>query len=268
MTGTDPAQAARDAAWNNRAAVPDADALIRRREAASAAARPGGRLDLAYGPHPRQQWDLFPGARPTAPCLVFVHGGYWQMNRREDFCSVVGGARRAGWSAALPGYRLAPEARLEEIVGDIRAALDWLARHGPVHGILGPLVLAGWSAGGHLAAMALDHPAVAAGLAVSGIFDLAPLRATYLDDSLRLSDADIAACSPRRLPAVPKPLAIAYGTAELAALVAESRAFHAHRQAQGAPGRLIPVAGANHFTILDQLEADDGMLLRAVAQPG
>ena len=77
----------------------------------------------------------------------------------------------------------------------------------------GPIVLSGWSAGGHLTAMCLGHPRVVAGLAISGIFELGPLRDTELNDKLRLTDEEIATLSPLRLPVVNKPLAIAYGTA-------------------------------------------------------
>ncbi len=165
---------------------------------------------------------------------------------------------------ALPGYAHAPEATLAEIVGEIRHALDWLGADGAKHGVgAGPIIVSGWSAGGHLTAIALDHPKVAAGLAISGIYELAPIRDTYLDEKLRLTDAEIAALSPLRLPPVVKPLAIAYGTAELPALVGDSRDFHAHRAAANVPGPLIPIAGADHFTILEELRRPDGKLVRA-----
>ena len=204
-------QAERDAAYNNAAAVADSATLNQARVAASAAFRaaPGAVLNSRYGDGERQAWDLFPAADAKAPCLVFIHGGYWQMNRREDFAIIAEGMAAQGWSVALPGYSLAPAARIGAIVAEIGLALDWLAAEGPGHGISGPILLAGWSAGGHLAAMTLDHPAVTAGLALAGIYDLAPLRNTYLDAKLTLSDAEIAEYSPIRLPAVAKPLAVA-----------------------------------------------------------
>jgi arylformamidase len=128
-----------------------------------------------------------------------------------------------GWSAALPGYTLAPAATLTQIVGEVRGALDWLAAQGSAHGIAGPVVISGWSAGGHLTALMLDHPSVTAGLAISGIFELGPIRDTYLNERLKLTDEEIATLSPLRLPGVGKPLAITYGTAELPALVRPSR---------------------------------------------
>ncbi len=146
-----------------------------------------------------------------------------------------------GWSAALPGYSLAPEVKLGDIVAEIRAALDWLKAEGPKHGIAGPVILSGWSAGGHLTAMALDHPLVVAGFAMSGVYDLEALRDTKLNPPLQLTDGEIAALSPLRLPVVNKPMTIAYGTAELPTLVNDSRNLHAMRAAAHAPGVLLPV---------------------------
>jgi acetyl esterase/lipase len=150
-----------------------------------------------------------------------------------------------------------------QIVEEMRVALDWLSGTGPSYGIAGPIVVSGWSAGAHLAATALSHPAVMGALAISGVFDLAPIRDTYLNEKLKMTDVEIETLSPLRLPPVNKPLAIAYGTAELPALVWDSRNLHARRAAAHAPGPLIPVAGANHFTILDTLRRRDGVLLNA-----
>jgi arylformamidase len=257
--------AERDAAYDNTAAVDDAASLIAARNAASAAFRAAHpqRLDLAYGAGPRNAWDLFPAADPTAPCLVFIHGGYWQRNEREGFAAMAEGIGGHGWSVALPGYTLAPAATLREIVAEIAAALDWLVENGPAYGIAGKLVVSGWSAGGHLAAMALDHPRVAAGLAISGIYELAPLRDTSLNEALRLTEEEIATLSPLRLPVVHKPLLLAYGMDELPAIVSNSLALHDLRASAYAPGRLLPVRGADHFTILDELRSVGGKLTRA-----
>jgi len=256
--------AERDTAYNNTAAVAASAALNAAREARSAAYRAAHRahLDLAYGGGERNRWDLFPADDATAPCLVFIHGGYWQRNSREQFACLIEGSRALGWAAALPGYTLAPDASMTQIVAEIHAALDWLAAEGPAHGIAGPVVLSGWSAGGHLTAMALEHKLVRAGLAISGLFELGPIRDTYLNQKLRLTDAELVALSPLRLPPSPKPLAIAYGTAELPALTADSWAMHEHRAAAHAPGPLMPVAGADHFTIVLELQERQGQLTR------
>ncbi|GEO99715.1 alpha/beta hydrolase [Methylobacterium haplocladii] len=258
-------RAERDAAYNNSAAVPEGAGMIDRWNAASAELRRQHKdtVDLPYGKGERNRWDLFPAKNPGAPCFVFIHGGYWQSRSRESFACLTDGVREAGMAAALPGYTLAPDATLTEIVSELIAALDWLGREGLKHGIAGPVIVSGWSAGGHLAARLLAHPSVRAGLAISGVFELAPLRDTYLNDKLKLTDDEVATLSPLRLPAVEKPLTLAYGTAELSPLVENSRVLHAFRAAQHAPGALIPVAKANHFSVLDALRPRDGLLARA-----
>jgi arylformamidase len=257
-------QAERDTAYNNSAHVPDSPVLNAAREVASSVFRTTNsmHLDLRYGARERNTWDLFPQANPDAPCIVFIHGGYWQRNSKDQFANLIAGPHARGWSAALPGYTLAPDASLTEIVAEINASLDWLAAHGPAHGINGPVVLSGWSAGGHLTAMCLGHPLVRAGLAISGIFELGPVRDTYLNEKLRLTEQEIVALSPMRLPLVEKPLAFAYGTAELPPLVSDSRDLHALRAAAHLPGVLIPVPKANHFTIVHELRDQDGLLTR------
>ena len=52
-------------------------------------------------------------------------------------------------------------------------------------GIAGPVIISGWSAGGHLTAFLLDHRKGGGGLAISGVLELAPLR-----DSPHVNDTD------------------------------------------------------------------------------
>src|SRR5258708_8097328 len=218
----------RYAAYDNNKAVPNSAALVAARNEAAAKLRAAraGALDIPYGPRERTKFDLYPAQRASAPCLVFLHGGYWQRNSREVFAMLVEGIAAHGWSVAIPGYSLAPEATLTEITQEISMSLDWLAGNGTSYGIAGPVVLSGWSAGAHLAALALDHPAVAAGLAVSGIYELGPLRDTYINEKLKLSDEEAARLSPLRLPVIAKPLTIAYGSGEVPPLRADRRPRH------------------------------------------
>lgn len=259
-------QEERNRAYNNSAAVSTSSDLIQARDQASVSYRSthSGTLDLSYGAGQRQAWDIYPGTNPSAPCLVFFHGGYWQMNSRENFAFVAEGLAPHGWSVALPGFTLAPEANLEQIVAENRAALDWLQNHIAQYKLGGKVIVSGWSAGAQLAALALAHPLVSAGLAIAGVYELAPLRDTYLNAKLSLTDQQIENLSPMRLPAVNKPLSIAYGSAELPTLVEEARSFHQMRASAHAPGSLIPVPNANHYTILDELRKPDGLLTRAV----
>jgi arylformamidase len=254
-------QAQRDARYNNSDAVPNSQEIVAELREASAGVRAEfpAVLDQAYGGAERQQLDLFPAADRSAPCLFFIHGGYWQRNSREGFSVLGNGVRAHVWSVAMPSYTLTPNGSMTNIVDEIRAALVWTRDQ-----MTGPIIVSGWSAVGHLTALVLDHPAVHAGLAISGIFELGPVRDTYLNEKARISDNEIETLSPLRHPVVPKPLAIAYGSAELPPLVADSRALHAKRAAAHAPGALIPGPGDNHFTIIGSLRQRDGLLTRAL----
>jgi arylformamidase len=255
----------RDIAYDNNGGVRNSAALIAERNGASATYRATHNvaLDIPYGDKERQKFDVYPSERIGGPCLVFIHGGYWQRNSRELFALIAEGFAASGWSVAIPGYTLAPEASLTEIVEEIRLALDWFAKNSRQLGVNGPIVLSGWSAGGQLVAMTLDHPIVRAGLAISGVYDLAPLRDTSLNVVLKLTEEEIATLSPLKLPVVQKPLTIAYGAAELATFVHDAINFYHHRSAANAPGDFIAVEGANHFTILEQLRRPDGVLVEA-----
>jgi arylformamidase len=81
-----------------------------------------------------------------------------------------------------------------------------------------------------------------------------------------LTEVEIETLSPMRLPGVDKPLAIAYGTKELPAMIASSRDFHAYRARAHLAGGLIPVVGTNHFTTLDELRRPNNALTRALLQ--
>lgn len=261
-------RSARDAAYNCGKAVPDSTQIVDGWIKASAAFRTQHpkHLDVPYQPGERTKWDLFPSTNPKAPCLVFIHGGYWQARNREHFACLMEGVLAHGWSAALPGYTLAPAATLTQIVGEIRSALDWLATNGSQHGIAGPVVLSGWSAGGHLTALLLEHPRVAAGVAMSGLFELGPIRDTYLNDKLNLTDDEIRTLSPIRLPSVAKPLAITYGAAELPPFVVGSRDYHVYRSQANYPGPLVPLPNANHYTSMEELRSPKGMLARTAVR--
>src|SRR5215468_5953671 len=171
---------ARNLAYNNVEHVGPGNARKKTEEWAAASKtlreqRPN-HLDLAYGKGERNKWDLYPANDPKAPCFVHIHGGYWQRGSKEIFACLSEGPLARGWSAAMCGYTLAPEASLTQITNELKSAFDWLNAKASEHGIQGPIIVTGWSAGGHLTSFILDHPKVAAGLAISGVFDLGALR--------------------------------------------------------------------------------------------
>jgi acetyl esterase/lipase len=265
-------RAALDAAYNNTAAVGQAarDRYVGGWTARSDALRAArtGRLDLRYGAGARQRLDVFPCGRSAAPTLVYIHGGYWQMNDKEPYAFLGESLLPGGFNLALVEYTLAPAARLDAIVAEVRAAVAWVVEHAKeLGGDPARVFVSGHSAGGHLTAMAMTDPRVAGGLAISGIYDLEPIRLNYLNDKLGLDADEAKRNSPLlHLPDRAAPLVVTVGLGELPELIRQSREYAEAWQRRGLPGRYLPVEQHDHFSILEELARPDGRLFAALKE--
>lgn len=224
-------------------------------------------LDLRYGPRERNRID-FLRARDGAPTLLFIHGGYWQHRAKEVFTVVAEGPMAHGINVALIGYTLAPDATLDEIVAEIHAGIDFLAGQLPaLDAAPGGIVVSGWSAGGHLTSMALSNRRVRAGVAISGIYDLEPIRHSYLNEKLRLDEAMSRRNSPMMQSGGPaKPLSLVVGSGELPLLRKQTADFAGHRARYGLPVTYEEIPGADHFTILNEMIAPGGRITTLIRQ--
>jgi len=224
-------------------------------------------LDLRYGPRERNRIDFFKAAE-KAPTLLFIHGGYWQTRAKETFALFSDGPMAHGINVALTGYTLAPDATLDQIVGEIHAGIDYLAGKLPALGGDGNrIVVAGWSAGGHLTSMALSNPNVRAGMAISGIYDLEPIRHSYLNAKLGLDEATSHRNSPMMQPSGPlKPLSLVAGDAELPLLRKQTADFAGHRARYGLPVTYEEIPDANHFTIMNEMASPAGRITTLIRQ--
>jgi arylformamidase len=262
-------QEERDRGLNNGVAVTESPDIVAgwERRSTEVRERYPDYLDLRYGPRERNRIDFLKSAE-KGPTLVFIHGGYWQTRAKEAFTLFAAGPMAHGINVALMGYTLAPDATLDEIVAEIHAGIDFLAEQLPaLGGDAGRIVVSGWSAGGHLTSMALSHPHVKAGLGISGIYDLEPIRASYLNVKLGL-DATMAN---RNSPVMqeggaPKPLSLVVGSAELPLLRKQTADFATHRAKYGLPVTYEEIPGANHFTIMEELLSPSGRITALVRQ--
>ncbi len=147
---------ARAVQYNARASVEDFDACMAEYAALAqrAKAQTPGIYDLRYGMSAAERLDLFPACTQPAPLLIFIHGGYWHSQRKEEACSMAATFARRGVAVATLEYTLAPEATLAEIVHEVRSAVAWLYHHGAPFGIdPARIFVSGSSAGGHLCGM-------------------------------------------------------------------------------------------------------------------
>ncbi len=253
-----------EAEYNNRARVPESGAIIAGWARDAAAFREGWaekELGIAYGPGERERLDLFrPGPGADWPVAMFIHGGYWQALDRSFVSHCARGLLAQGVAVAMPSYDLCPGVALRAIVEQMREAAGLLHRRGAER-----LLAMGHSAGGHLTAMLMatdwarrGMPAgfVARGVAISGVFELWPLRGTSVGRGLHLDEAEAQALSPALLP---RPAG-----AEIHAVVGEAESGEFRRQTRDFAahwgGAAEELAGLDHFTVIEPL-ADPGSAL-------
>lgn len=263
----DPLRRAADAARSNRH-------FTERSEEARRTLAP--KLGVPYGPTLAETLDIFPAAQPDAPVFFFIHGGYWRARAARDFHSVALGPRALGFTTVTVDYALCPAVTLDEIVRQVRAAAAWTVRHIAAHG--GDprrIVVGGHSAGGHLGAMLLntrwaedyglpDDPFKGAVL-VSGLYDIAPLRYSYLQPAVQFDEGIVQRNSPvRHVRRCATPVLLAWGAAEQEAFAQQSEGLHAAWQQAGNRSTLAPQAGEDHFVVVEGFERPDSALCAAL----
>jgi arylformamidase len=266
-----------DRQYNARAAIPDHPQIFERWRVQSSAARDVLRCepDYYFGPSPAESLDLYPATTRGAPLLVFIHGGYWRSLDKQDFSFLAPAFVRTGVAVAMPNYGLAPATSIEEMVTQMLRAFAWMYRTLPQLGIdTQRIVVAGHSAGAHLAAMMLaaDWPKwsrdlprdlLKGAVCVSGIYDLQPLvRTPFLRTDLNLDDKTARHVSPVQYrPGLATPLITAVGADESEEFRRQNRlireawpqCFH----------RDLPLPGRHHLASVEALGDPDHPLFHA-----
>ncbi|WP_213956495.1 MULTISPECIES: alpha/beta hydrolase [unclassified Variovorax] len=257
-----------DSQYNNRARIPEHPAILQHWADASARAlqRPEWLFDLAYGDDPSEQLDILPAPRPNAPLFVYIHGGYWRALDKRDHAFVAPPLSDAGAEVVLLNYALCPAVGIEHIVLQLVRALTWVWRNArDLCCDRNRIVVAGHSAGGHLATMLLacdwqavapDLPAdlVKSALSISGLYELEPLRhAPFLAPDIGLTAESALRLSPAAMPAPSR--------GSLVTVVGGDESEEFHRQAAlishaWGPGIVTAAeteAGRNHMNVLNEL---------------
>jgi arylformamidase len=262
------AQAEFDAQYNPSLALPDPAAPGKHFVATAERARAElpCTLNVAYGPTLEETLDIFPADKPGAPVFVFIHGGYWRALSSKEFSGVALGLQPLGITTVVINYALCPRVTIDEIVRQTRAALAWTLRNIQHYGgDPARVAIGGHSAGGHLTAMALQtewaedyglpqDPFVAA-IPFSGLFDIEPLRYSYLQPQIQLDDGIIRRNAPAfTVRPCKTPIWITWGGAESTEFARQSEIYHQAWQSAGNTSELRAVPGANHFTVIGGFE--------------
>lgn len=274
-------QAALDAQYNNVARVPKAPEHVARwiEGSKAAYARPGWQRDVAYGEDEGETLDIFPGKGSKAPIMVFFHGGYWRSRDKSEFAYLLDCFREAGAALVLANYGLCPRITMTELVAQCRKAVAWVYRQAPSFGAdRERLFVSGHSAGGHIVGellstdwiefeAGLPRDPVKGGVAISGLYDLAPIRLSFLNADLRMDAVEAKALSPLHHvpPRAPK-LVVAVGGDE-------SEEYHRQQADYVAAwrGRRLavveaPMPGHDHFSIVGAFADPQSAIARATLE--
>lgn len=269
----------RDRQYNARASVADFDACVREYARRSALARSQcvGIHNLRYGLGTAERLDLFPvvSARQPSPLFIFIHGGYWRSQTKEDAALVVKPFTDAGVAVATLEYPLLPEVTLAQAVAAVRRAVAWLHSHAAAYGVDTARIYAGGSsAGAHLTAMLLApgwHDAfglpdnvIQGAVCLSGLYDLRPLCQAAPNEWLRLHPEQAQLLSPLFvLPDRVIPLVLSVGGLETDGFKSQTRAFELAWRAKGWPAVRVDAPRRNHFDLLCDLSEPNSELMQA-----
>ncbi|MEM9048865.1 MAG: alpha/beta hydrolase [Pseudomonadota bacterium] len=260
-----------DDAYDNSGYVEGAATLLEGLMARSAAFRDTlghrARLDIPYGPGPRQRFDLFSPEADAQGVIVFVHGGYWKSRDKSDWSCLAAGGLARGWAVAMPSYTLCPTATLADIRAEIVTAIYAAAAWVP-----GPVRLTGHSAGGHLVTRAICKdarlgmlPRVANVVSISGVHDLRPLTRTDMAATLRLDDETARAESPALLsPVEGIPVTAWVGADERPEFRRQAALLANIWTGMGVATRHFEAQDAHHFNIIAPLAEPDSALMNEI----
>lgn len=181
--------------------------------------------DIAFGEHTRQRLDLYrpPAGTPErAAIIVFLYGGSWSSGSKDVYAFVGQALAARGFTTVIPDYRLYPDVQFPAFVEDTAAAYAWASlnlaeRCNPAR----PIIVAGHSAGGHMAALLAYDPryiaqASATALPPAAIIGLA---GPYTFEPTRWPSTKDAFASVADTPDVPRPVTFVRPTAPPALLL-------------------------------------------------
>lgn len=224
-------------------------------------------INISYGAHERQRYDLFyPDISPLG-LFVFVHGGYWMALNKSYWSHLAQGAIVSGWAVAIPSYVLCPEAGIGDITQMIADAVEHAAQR-----VNGPIVLSGHSAGGHLVTSLLSKDSPLTGkvqdrvthtVSLSGIHDLRPLLKTTMNETLRLNDDSASLLSPALMAPVSNCRVTAWvGGGERAEFIRQSQLLSNIWHGLGATTQCITEPDKHHFNVVDGLSDTTSPLVK------
>jgi len=221
-------------------------------------------FDLPFGDTPAEVIDVYPASNgdTNTPVMIYFHGGYWFSRHKDDFRFLPEGFAPAGAMVVVVNYALIPDVDMAELIRQCRASVVWAHQNAATYGgNPDNLYIAGHSAGGHITAMMfatdwsewnVPTSSIKGGFAISGLYDLEPIRLNYMNPTLGFTEETVAEYSPLHLtPTVKSPIVFAVGGAETPEFQRHNTLLSGPWARAGVSCEEIVVPEMNHFTILN-----------------
>jgi len=216
-------------------------------------------FDVRYGTGEKAVLDLFQPETVTekTPLHIFIHGGYWQALDKADHSFVAKPFVERGIAVAVVNYDLCPGVSLSHIVDQMREALVWASGNGEKYGYdINQIHISGHSAGGHLVGCLLASNfsvnLIKSSVAISGLYDLAPLVQTSINQVVGLSMNEAKRLSPLKQKCFSQsPVLCIVGGAEGDGFIGQSRNAVDDWTSQGLETDLVIANKANHFDVVN-----------------
>ena len=215
--------------------------------------------DIRIGSRNEERVDVFPAKSAKAPIVIFVHGGWWHKMTRKSWNYVANGFLGHGYAVVVSDYALCPKVRIPDISNATRGAVAWAYEHAAeINGDKDHIFLVGHSAGGQQAGMmavtdwaAYGLPAdVLKGVApMSGIFDMRPIKASYLQTYVQLNGETVLSESALfQIPDVAPPIQVMVGQEESGEFHRQARLFVEACRAKGHRAEHVTTPFEDHST--------------------
>lgn len=225
-------------------------------------------LDISYGNSDGQKIDVFPAKISNSPVFIFIHGGYFRALDKSLYRFIALQMVKQGYTVVLPNYDLAPKITVTEIVRQILASFIWVKENiSSWNGNSDQITLCGHSVGAFLCAKILEQgmeysKGIEKTALLSGLYDLAPMKQSYLNQQLFLNDEDVQRLNirPELLKSDSKIL-VAVGASETSQFINQTKNLSAGLRSALIENEMMILPKINHYSMSRLLARQKNVLM-------
>ncbi|WP_299007156.1 alpha/beta hydrolase [uncultured Shewanella sp.] len=227
-------------------------------------------LDVPYGNTRGQKLDIFAAPSANAPVFVFIHGGYFKALDKKDYRFIAANLVKKGYTTVLLNYDLAPKVTILEIIQQVFKAFSWILTNiSQWNGNINQITLCGHSVGAFLACKILEQDrfnhhsfSIEKTLLLSGLYDLGPMKYSYLNTDLQISNEDVKTLSPIYAHLIlSSRILICVGKDETAEFIRQSSCYSKQLADDGKENHLLILPQTNHYRMMRYLAGSNNAII-------